>query len=364
MGFRLTIEKSVHFSIRVFLVIACSGSWAASIRSQSVPCEVLLQSTVFPPSYESIEYAGIQFQVTKLESKRYFEPKPHAKLSPTYDPQSQFAKDLDTTWSLQKFKFKRDPQFIAPIAMKDVFSRPNGLRILDLPIKMKGSNEYRVPEELAQFAEVIQKVIDHEHAMMSEEKLEKYYAYVTIDQGWVDPGTTQRKPGCHVDGFQGSRIHDKTSINHSYVVSDSTPTVFYSQSFDFDHLSDETHDFFKEMDRLADDSFAIRPEPYQVALMDAYTVHRADVVSQAGYRTFLRISYDVKEFDRLGNTVNPHFDYEWNMVARDVHSTLTEYKPLEQCRRCGACPRGRALQEQSTGSPGLHQIEIPNAEDE
>jgi len=49
---------------------------------------------------------------------------------------------------------------------------------------------------------------------------------------------------------------------------------------------------------------------------------------QTGFRTFLRISFDVKEFDRLGNTLNPLFDYKWEMTPREVQSGLIRYSPV------------------------------------
>jgi hypothetical protein len=30
--------------------------------------------------------------------------------------------------------------------------------------------------------------------------MDKFFAYITIDQGIINPGETQRNPGCHVDG--------------------------------------------------------------------------------------------------------------------------------------------------------------------
>ena len=57
----------------------------------------------------------------------------------------------------------------------------------------------------------------------------KAYAYITIDQGLIEPGNTQRKGGAHVDGFQGARINPKNEINYSYIISNLTPTACYDQ---------------------------------------------------------------------------------------------------------------------------------------
>ena len=312
-----------------------------SIGTTAAPtCREIIAGT------KEISYAGVSFRLTSLSKERGFVPlTARPKLSPSFDPQSQIAKDLDTIWDFAKFGEPRAPQRIAALGKGAAeFSIPNDIRILDMPIKMKGSSEIRLPAELAQFRDVIQKIIDHEFAMLPTEVVDKYYAYLTIDQSVVEPGSFQRKPGAHVDGFQGARIVEKNEVNHSYIVTDGIPTVFYPQKFDFSKLDVARHDYFREMDRTADESQAMRISKNEIWLMDAYSVHRADIATERTHRTFLRLSFDVKEFDRLGNTINPHFEYNWEMKARDVHATLEEYKPIEQCRRCGMCPRGRALQ--------------------
>ncbi|MFA6049992.1 MAG: hypothetical protein WC761_02240 [Candidatus Paceibacterota bacterium] len=207
------------------------------------------------------------------------------------------------------------------------FCRPDGLRILDMPIKMAYNNEYRMPPELDGFYSTIADILNYEHR--HNPYVDQCYAYLTIDQGLVMPGTTQRNPGCHVDGFQGARITEKTVVNRSYVASCCLPTVFYNHGFDLTALDPSKHDFFLEMDRLAQEENAFQPNPFQIVLMNAYTVHRAVIAHAPVYRTFFRLSYDVKIFDRLGNTHNPMFNYNWNMVERDVHDSLTAYVPGE-----------------------------------
>jgi len=65
-----------------------------------------------------------------------------------------------------------------------------------------------------------------------------------------------------------------------------------------------------------------RPPEFELTLMNPYCVHKGDHLSaqmRSVFRTFFRISYDVRQFDRLGNAHNPLFDYNWNMVARELH---------------------------------------------
>lgn len=275
---------------------------------------------------QKYNYGSSTFDVPVMsQSALTLTPRPYSINKLSY--QSRIIDDLHTVWDLDKFTMARAPVEVLKLCDTQAFVQPVA-RILDMPIKLAGSNDYRLPDNLAPFLSTIQQIIDHEHSILTAEQLLHYHAYLTIDQSEVRAGCMQRKPGAHVDGFQGARISPKTFINHSYVVANGTPTVFYPQAFDFTQLDERFHNFFLEMDRQAIEENAIRTQAYTVYLMDAYTVHRADIADKDCYRTFLRISYDVKEFDRLGNTRNPALFYAWEMVPREAQSTLSRYQPL------------------------------------
>ncbi|OGT36071.1 MAG: hypothetical protein A3F11_05515 [Gammaproteobacteria bacterium RIFCSPHIGHO2_12_FULL_37_14] len=271
-------------------------------------------------------YSGYTFSVPTIGKKgSSLTPKPYRITKCTYH--SRILEDLHSVWDINKFKVARAPLEVGELVDRRAFQCLT-IRVLDMPIKLAGSNDYKIPDEIHPFIDTIQMIVNHEHSILSEQQLLSYHAYLTIDQSEVKAGTMQRKPGAHVDGFQGARIFPKTLINHSYVVSNGTPTIFYPHSFDFSYLNEGIHDYFLEMDTQAKDSKAIRTKPYSIYLMDAYTVHRADLATENCFRTFLRVSYDVKVFDRLGNTINPLLSYSWNMVPREVQSTLVRYQSL------------------------------------
>lgn len=271
-------------------------------------------------------YSGYTFSVPTIGQKGIsLIPKSYPITQCTYH--SKILEDLHTVWDISKFQVARVPLEVGELVDRHAFQCPT-IRILDMPIKLAGSNDYKIPNEVTPFINTIQMIVDHEHSILSEQQLLSYHAYLTIDQSEVKVGTMQRKPGAHVDGFQGARISPKTLINHSYVVSNGTPTVFYPHSFNFSHLNEGIHDCFLEMDAQAKEDKAMLSKPYFIYLMDAYTVHRAEIATKNCFRTFLRISYDVKEFDRLGNTINPLLSYSWNMVPREVQSTLVRYQSL------------------------------------
>lgn len=237
------------------------------------------------------------------------------------DTEHFILRTVNTKFDKENFRVVHSPLVIGEVYDTEKFSDIRDLRVLDMPIKFPGKNEYRIPRELNQFDEVIAKIASHEHAI--NPNIEEFFAYLTVDQMYVEANEYQRKPGCHVDGFQGARINPKRLINRSYIVYDRVPTVFYGQAFETEHLDEAKHDFFLSFDEQAEESAEMRFDPYSIVLMNAYTVHRSDKVNYPIYRTFFRLSYDTIKFDRFGNTHNPMFDYKWNMVSRNTRDHLT-----------------------------------------
>jgi hypothetical protein len=97
--------------------------------------------------------------------------------------------------------------------------------------------------------------------------------------------------------------------------------VYYAQPFDFARLDEARHNFFWEMNRQVAatcSAHAWSPAPYELSLMDCYTVHRGAPAPAEVHRTWVRVSFEVRVFDRLGNAHNPLFDYAWPMVPRDI----------------------------------------------
>jgi len=193
-------------------------------------------------------------------------------------------------------------------------------RCLDMPLRLAGSEEYRLPEEWWGLQELIESIISLEHH--HNPNWIEYNTYLTIDCKEVDPEEQQRHGGLHVDGFQGERILKKTKVNRNYVATTNGGTRFYPQRF---VVADPKYfNVFMGFDLQAEDF--IIAEPDTVYFMDAYSVHESGFAEFKGLRTFIRLTYDVKEFDRLGNTHNSAIDYSWDMVERNVHDSVTRPK--------------------------------------
>lgn len=271
--------------------------------------------------YKKLAYRGKNFVLPQFPNKG-FEITPRADLSKILPPPADhpICEDFNTVWDNTKFLVPRQPLSLGMLTEEErkQFSTPQVPRVLDLPIKFPGSG-FRVPEAYTQFRGLIGRIA-HFEAAINHAALDEYYCYLTVDQGWVEPETLQREAPCHVDGFQGAR-QAKTKINHTYVVSDHIPTSYYVEPFDFSHLDETKHNFFWEMNKVvaANGSAHVwRPQENEINMIDAYTVHRGSEATARVYRTWIRLSFEVRVFDRLGNAHNPLFSYDWAMTPRDI----------------------------------------------
>jgi hypothetical protein len=189
-------------------------------------------------------------------------------------------------------------------------------RCLDMPIRLSGQTVYRVPKEWSALLPMLQAIISTEHD--HNPNVLKYNTYITVDSKMVEPDEQQRHGGLHVDGFQGERIDPKTKITRNYVVTTNGGTRFYQQPFVV--VDEKKYNVFQGFDLQAKDYMIA--EENTVYFMDAYTVHESGIASRKDIRSFLRVTYDLKKFDRLGNTHNSMLDYNWDMEARNVHEIV------------------------------------------
>ena len=274
---------------------------------------------------ERTEYRGKHYEIPVFDALEGLLLKANAaqaRLDP--NPTSQPVLDgIHGVFDHAQFENARCPVSLGVLTDTELakFKTPGATRVLDVPIKFPDCDQYRLPRALAQFAGVIQRIIDVEHRINPDHA--EYFAYLTIDQRVVRAQSLHREAPCHVDGFQGARWHPRARTNHSYTVSDVLPTAYYVQPFDVRLLDETKHDFFWEFNYQVAQSkerFRWQPQPAELTLMDCYCVHRGVEADQDTPRTWLRLSFEERRrvFDRLGNAHNPLFDYDWPMVERDI----------------------------------------------
>lgn len=282
--------------------------------------------------FEQAEYRGKHFSLPVLSAEGVrFEPCPGVNRAPV-PADSLVLTDLNKPFDLQRFKVPRRPISLGFLSKHEgqILATDNvAPRVLDLPIKFPGS-DVRIPRELAVYAPIIRRAFNFE-AVVNRECYDEYYCYLTVDKGIVRPGELQREAPCHVDGFQGPRWNPKVRNNHTYTVSNAVPTAYYIQPFNFDQLDDAKHDFFWEMNRqvaATNSRYLWQPGDSEMTMMDCYCVHRGTEAPHELFRTFVRISFEVRIFDRLGNAHNPMFQYAWPMVPRDIEAlNLVAFDP-------------------------------------
>lgn len=238
------------------------------------------------------------------------------------DRQSPVIQCVNSMFDLAQFKRPRRPHSLGvlPADVSGLLVQDLGAhKISDLPIKFPGSN-FRIPGRYAQCVPLIHRIANFEQRL-NPTCFDEYFCYLTFHQGWVEKGKRQRPSPCHVDGFQGARFRPKVRCNHSYVVSNAVPTVYHEQGFDLDHLDDAKHNFFWEMNRqveLAGGKHAWMPVDNELVLMDCYCVHRGGEAVERVWRTFVRVSFEVRIFDHVDNGKNPLFAYDWPLVDRHI----------------------------------------------
>jgi hypothetical protein len=272
---------------------------------------------------DRLEYRGKHYRVPVFDAAGALTLLANPDAAAPVPADEPVIRGIGQTWSLAQFLVPRRPVSLGVLEPEvlEQFCRDGVPRVLDMPIKFPDNPEYRLPRALAQFAPVIQKIINFEHRVNPEHH--DYFAYLTIDQRTVAAETLQREAPCHVDGFQGARWQPKCRTNHSYTVSDVLPTAYYVQPFDFAQLDEAVHDFFWEMNAqvaLSNEAHRWQPRPAELTMMDCYCVHRGVEAEAETRRTWLRLSFEERRrvFDRLGNAHNPLFDYAWEMVERDI----------------------------------------------
>lgn len=209
-------------------------------------------------------------------------------------------------WDVQEF-FKRvhTPVRIGKVTNQDKFTNTPVSRCIHLPIKLPGS-DIRIPKEYEHFLEILKDIFNFEVSVNS--KWNDLYAYLTIDQGYVPKYNSQRVPGPHVDGIPQDRNNPNSQIiDHAYLVTNAIPTMFYIQKFDMQKYDLHKHNFFAIFRALGDESRTITVKPFEIFLMDAYSVHTPTQTKEDVFRTFVRLEFSYLEFNRQGNSINPYF---------------------------------------------------------
>lgn len=273
--------------------------------------------------FKIYKYRGLKFEESALKTNGFkLRQTSKVHIAPQCEDEKPIFDTMNTIWDKKHFETARKPIVIGKLKGPEKHYGNNTPRILDMPIKFPGDLYFKVPTEFRNCRGILQRVLNAEASL--NPRFSEYYAYLTIDNSWVKKGECQRNGGFHVDGFQGARIKPKVMIDRSYIVASHDTPLFCPNSFSVGDLDEARHNFFSVFDEDINEQglelwFS---DPYEICLMDAYTVHSAIASTFNGTRRFLRVTFSVRQFDRLGNTHNPMYKYNWKMVPRDTAKHL------------------------------------------
>lgn len=230
-------------------------------------------------------------------------------------------------WNIKMFSDKHLPIIAGTINNKYEFEKRNNnnfLWLLDLPIKMPGTN-WKIPIELKQFTEFFTKSIEHEKLV--NPNINNCYAYLSVDQRPVKPNESQRRPGWHSDSF--ITRNTRTDISKSniemdtiYLTYNSIPTEFCEGPYIFDNTFDHHNntEVLNHFDKVSFGKEIKTYSPFTILKMGPECIHRVgfNYGKTICQRTFIKLVFSTEIFNRIGNDHSYLFDYNWPLIPRTV----------------------------------------------
>ncbi|MEM9220011.1 MAG: hypothetical protein AAGD25_37505 [Cyanobacteria bacterium P01_F01_bin.150] len=227
--------------------------------------------------------------------------------------------DISTRWNPERFAIARQPQYVGRLTRYADMAQPK-VSCLDMLIKKPGG-PFKIPYSSPSILEFAHRCLAYER--MVNPNWHRYYAYLTVDQRTVSPGLTHRREGVHFDGMQGVAYGQKLPVCHSYVVSNTLPTRFYVHPFGASHLDEQYDNWYVEMGKQALKRLSFQPCPFDIFLMTAYQLHESVVATRRVKRTFMRLEFTLKQYNRIGNTLNPLLMVNWTFIDREIPMHLS-----------------------------------------
>eukprot|EP01090_Pellita_catalonica_P022881 TRINITY_DN9073_c0_g1_i1.p1 TRINITY_DN9073_c0_g1~~TRINITY_DN9073_c0_g1_i1.p1 ORF type:complete len:303 (-),score=17.20 TRINITY_DN9073_c0_g1_i1:433-1341(-) len=229
-------------------------------------------------------------------------------------PDSCHKKNLNKPFSYSAFNDRRDPPLsIGFVPDRSSFEQDGLPSIQDMVIKLSKQKQYILPAQLAQLQSVIQLIVDFWVA--NNPLHDDYNCYLTASQGSVPNGCYQRRAGIHCDGFQSSSITPKQPGDYIFLVSNILPTEYFVQRFNTENLNPDTDNFFQFFSQNLTADRLHCQKPWEICMLDPYVLHESpqNNLGKSVNRTFLKIVFSQRIYDRAGNTINPHIEYPWNL---------------------------------------------------
>jgi len=111
------------------------------------------------------------------------------------------------------------------------------------------------------------------------------------------------------DGMQGTRYHPKLPVCHAYIVSENLTTRFFTNPITFSKFDENRDNLFELLGELVDKDCTFIPRPHDIVLATVYQPHESQIAQEdISRRTFMRVEYSLKKFDRKDNSKNHLLD--------------------------------------------------------
>ena len=224
-------------------------------------------------------------------------------------------------------------QIELPNLHEDLVRTLDNRGVMDMWIKIEGSNELVLPIELRVLKPILSEIFKAERFLNKE--FRDWNGWLLVDTRRVTAGHTQRNAGFHYDGLNLGGKYRGTKLVSIYGWFNKLPTLFLTETVKFPHNFDGTKDnasIFPQR-QLKNPNDIVAVPINTIVKFDGACAHAGSVAEESiEGRVFIRVCFTPPGvlFDRKGNTHNPApcFDYS------DVRWERNVPDPAVQWRNC------------------------------
>jgi len=235
-------------------------------------------------------------------------------------PDHPFYTYYDKPFSRERYQYSTIPVHIGNFNIEAPETVTNVLRV---PVKTAGSRKIVLPKEV----EFVRGFIEHccIYETCFNNRFDDLFAHLTVELKTIKKGGTQRTPGWHVDGFQGTKFPIKHEIEHSYLWSSTCGTEFCPQPFFINHIDDSKYMVFDEMAKQVVEANIVTCMDKNIYIFDPYMVHRSPIVKEDTTRLLIRLTFEYQKLLDPNDTVNSKLEFAVP-YKYDVRNRLGTYE--------------------------------------
>jgi hypothetical protein len=217
----------------------------------------------------------------------------------------QFRNEVTRPFSLHRMERGREP---IDYGQRELQVDP-GVSTNNLLVKLRHSDELVIPAFLGEsMATFIEDCVAQ--AKAADLPVRNRFIYVTLDSRPFKKGRTQRNPGWHTDGLQGSEVPVKQRGCFHYLWTNKLPFKISTQGFDLSGLNVTKHHVFDSLALQVYDDSVKTTEAEHLYLINCYQMHTA-VPAQEDLedRLFVRVSFSELVYTSSSMSLNPGIEY-------------------------------------------------------